>query len=75
MKMLSKELQEIISPAFDDKILHEIFKKSTGANEFNINNVKIRDSATNKGDSYLSSIVRFSVEGTVKNEYVFNRYV
>lgn len=66
--MISKELCELIAPAFDDNVLNRIFKKSTGATNVRITDVLVRDSATNKGDSYLSAVVRFSLEGTVVNE-------
>lgn len=70
MKMVSKELQENISPAFDDNVIKQILQKSSNCDNVCVTNVKIRDTNTNKGDSYLSSVVRFTVEG--RNEkYVY----
>lgn len=72
--MISKDLQNQISSAFDDGVLIKIFTKSTGLKDVTVENVVVRASATNKGDSYLSSVVRFSLEGTGKNKYVLFQY-
>ncbi|GLV44667.1 uncharacterized protein CBL_20578 [Carabus blaptoides fortunei] len=66
--MSANALRDLICPMFDESVLVKILKKSTGLHDVRVNEVKVKDSATNKGDSYLSTIVRFTIEGTVKDD-------
>lgn len=67
--MFSAELQDLISPAFNDDVLLTVLRKESGHEQVEIKKVQIRATATNKGDSYLSSIVRFSVLGINLERY------
>lgn len=70
--MSADALCELICPIFDENVVIDILRKSTGLKQVIVNNIKIKDSATTKGDSYLSSIVRFTIEGTARDGYIYH---
>lgn len=65
--MFAEKLKPLISPIFDENNLIDIFKKSTSCKHVIINNVNIADSSVTKGYSYLSSIIKFTIEGSVRD--------
>lgn len=56
-------LNKAISPGFDENVLLDILKKKSGCSDPKVREIKL-GSASKKGDSYLSTVTRFTVEGT-----------
>lgn len=65
--MFAEKLKPLISPTFDENNLIDILKQSTSCKQVIINNVNIADSSVTKGYSYLSSIIKFTIEGSARD--------
>lgn len=61
--MLAKDLTELISPKFTEDVLLEILEKRTSLKNIQIKTIEL-GAESKKGDSYLSTICRFSVKAT-----------
>lgn len=59
--MSVQELTDMISPKFNEEVVHGIIKKFSKLSDIQVKNIKIGDTSK-KGDSYLSTICRFVVE-------------
>lgn len=68
--MISKGLQSLINAKFNDDVLFEIVSKKTNWKAFEINKIEM-GCESKKGDNYLSTIVRFAIKATSKE----NRYI
>ncbi|KAK9730814.1 Ecdysteroid kinase-like family [Popillia japonica] len=58
-----RDLTDKISPGFTENVLNDILRKQSGFTNVAIKEIKFSFSSK-KGDSYLSNITRFTIEGT-----------
>lgn len=58
-----RDLTDRISPGFTENVLHDILEKQSGFTDIIIKEIKFSFSSK-KGDSYLSNVTRFTIEGT-----------
>ncbi|KAJ3658257.1 hypothetical protein Zmor_010009 [Zophobas morio] len=65
--MSAEELQKIISPKFTEQVLLDIVAKKTGLCDIKLKKIQLGAPAK-KGDSYLSTICRFTLEAVGKNK-------
>lgn len=59
--MSLKQLQELITPAFNTDTLIQIVRKKTDWKDINVENVDISSDSAKKGESYLSTVSRFKI--------------
>lgn len=67
--MFAAKLKPLISQKFDENTLIDILKQWTNCKQVIINDVNIADSSVTKGYSYLSSIIKFTIKGSVRDGY------
>lgn len=62
-----KEILKSISKLFTEKTLENVVRKATGENDIEIIDWKSEE-ASAKGDSYLSTVTRITIEAIVNNK-------
>lgn len=69
------DIQDAISAEFTAEVLRNIVIKKSGLTEVKVTKITL-GAPSKKGDSYLSTVMRFIVDATGKNtKYVFYKYL
>ncbi|KAI4462609.1 hypothetical protein MML48_4g00019634 [Holotrichia oblita] len=61
-----RDLTDRISPGFTENVFHDILRKQSGFTDIAVKEIKF-GFGSKKGDSYLSNVTRFTIEGTGNN--------
>lgn len=62
-----KQIQDLVSPKFTWEVFETVLKKQSNSDKVKLINITL-GSETSKGDSYLSTVTRFSVDYTGENK-------